>query len=49
MSNIRSEAYIQVRRGELLVELFLQDIGAMFVAKPDRDLGVDCLEPVVNF
>jgi hypothetical protein len=48
MSNIRSEAYIQARRGELLVELFLQDIGAMFLAKPDSDLGVDFLVAFEN-
>ena len=48
MSNIRSEAHITARRGELLVELFLQDLGAMFVAKPDSDLGVDFLVAFEN-
>lgn len=29
------------RRGELLAELFLQDLGAEFVARPTADLGYD--------
>lgn len=29
------------RRGELLAELFLQELGAQFVARPTADLGYD--------
>jgi hypothetical protein len=29
------------RRGELLVELFLEDLGAEFIARPAADLGYD--------
>lgn len=37
----RSKADMRGRRGELLAELFLQDLGAEFVARPTADLGYD--------
>jgi Domain of unknown function (DUF4365) len=37
----RAKADMVGRRGELLAELFLQDLGAEFVAKPMADLGYD--------
>lgn len=37
----RVKAEIMGRRGELLAELFLQDLGAEFVARPTADLGYD--------
>jgi len=37
----RSKAEMLGRRGELLAELFLQDLGADFVARPTADLGYD--------
>lgn len=37
----RAKAEITGRRGELLAELFLQDLGAEFVARPTVDLGYD--------
>lgn len=37
----RPKAEMLGRRGELLAELFLQDLGAEFVARPTADLGYD--------
>ncbi len=37
----QSKAYMLGRRGELIVELFLQDLGPPFVAKPTTDFGYD--------
>jgi hypothetical protein len=37
----RQKAELLGRRGELLAELFLQDLGAEFVARPTADLGYD--------
>lgn len=37
----RQKAELLGRRGELLAELFLQDLGAEFVARPTTDLGYD--------
>ena len=37
----RQKSGILGRRGELLAELFLQDLGAEFVARPTSDLGYD--------
>lgn len=36
-----SEAYMIGRRGELIAELFLQDLKPAFVAKPTSDFGYD--------
>jgi len=38
-----SKAYMVGRRGELIAELFLQDMNPSFVAKPTSDLGYDFL------
>ena len=37
----RPKAELLGRRGELLAELFLQELGAEFVARPTADLGYD--------
>lgn len=37
----RAKAEMLGRRGELLAELFLQELGAEFVARPTADLGYD--------
>jgi hypothetical protein len=37
----RTKAELLRRRGELLAELFLQEMGAEFVARPTTDLGYD--------
>ncbi len=37
----RQRAEMVGRRGELLAELFLQELGAQFVARPTADLGYD--------
>ena len=36
-----SQAYMIGRRGELIAELFLQDLNPSFVAKPTSDFGYD--------
>ncbi|MGZ8246033.1 DUF4365 domain-containing protein, partial [Methylomagnum sp.] len=36
-----SHSSIVGRRAELMAELFLQDLGATFVAKPEPDIGYD--------
>ncbi len=36
-----SQAYMFGRRGELITELFLQDLNPSFVAKPSSDFGYD--------
>jgi hypothetical protein len=41
MKNMNSNAQMIGRRGELIAELFLQDIGAEFIARPQADLGYD--------
>jgi hypothetical protein len=41
MSNTNSQAQFIGRRGELMAELFLQDIGASVVARPHADIGYD--------
>jgi hypothetical protein len=41
MSERSSKAQLLERRGELLAELFLQELGAEFVARPTADLGYD--------
>jgi Domain of unknown function (DUF4365) len=37
----RDKGELMGRRGELLAELFLQELGAEFVARPTADLGYD--------
>jgi hypothetical protein len=37
----RAKSEMLGRRGELLAELFLQELGAEFVARPTADLGYD--------
>lgn len=37
----RERAELLGRRGDLLAELFLQELGAEFVARPSADLGYD--------
>lgn len=37
----KSKSEMLGRRGELLAELFLQELGAAFVARPTADLGYD--------
>jgi hypothetical protein len=37
----KAKAELLGRRGELLAELFLQELGAVFVARPTGDLGYD--------
>lgn len=37
----KGKAEMVGRRGELLAELFLQELGAQFVARPTADLGYD--------
>jgi len=37
----QSRPYIIGRRGELIAELFLQDLNPSFVAKPTTDFGYD--------
>ena len=37
----KQKAELLGRRGELLAELFLEDLGAEFVARPTADLGYD--------
>lgn len=37
----KQKAELLARRGELLAELFLQDLGAEFVARPSADVGYD--------
>ena len=41
MSKTKSQAEFIARRAELMVELLLQDIGAIVVSKPDADIGYD--------
>ena len=41
MSDRLSRTHLLGRRGELLAELFLQELGAEFVARPTADLGYD--------
>ena len=41
MSERSSRADLLWRRGELLAELLLQDLGAEFIARPTGDLGYD--------
>jgi len=41
MNNTKSQAEIVARRAELLVELFLQDLGATFVSDPRSATGYD--------
>ena len=41
MSERSSRAHLVGRRGELLAELFLQELGPEFVARPAADLGYD--------
>jgi hypothetical protein len=41
MTDERSRSYLIGRRAELIAELFLQDLNALFVTKPTPDLGYD--------
>ncbi|MCP4700821.1 MAG: DUF4365 domain-containing protein [Gammaproteobacteria bacterium] len=41
MNSKQSKAEIIERRGELIAELFLQDLNPSFVAKPTTDFGYD--------
>jgi hypothetical protein len=41
MSDTNTNAHLVARRAELMVELFLQDIGATLVSKPVTDVGYD--------
>jgi len=48
MNNTKSQAEIAARRAELLVELFLQDLGATFVSDPRADTGYDFIVAFPN-
>jgi hypothetical protein len=48
MNNTKSHAGIAARRAELLVELFLQDLGATFVSDPRSDTGYDFIVAFPN-
>lgn len=48
MNNTKSQAEIVARRAELLVELFLQDLGATFVSGPRSDTGYDFIVAFPN-
>jgi hypothetical protein len=41
MNKTTSQTQFMARRAELMVELFLQDLGAVLVSKPDADIGYD--------
>ena len=41
MNNTQTNKQVISRRGELLAELFLQDLHPSFVAKPTADFGYD--------
>ena len=44
----QSRSELIARRGELMAELLLQDLGAEFVARPTTDLGYDLLAGFPN-
>lgn len=44
----RTRSELIARRGEILAELLLQDLGAEFVARPTTDLGYDLLAGFPN-
>jgi len=46
--NTKSQAEIVARRAELLVELFLQDLGATFVSDPSSATGYDFIVAFQN-
>jgi hypothetical protein len=48
MNNTKSQAKIVGRRAELLVELFLQDLGATFVSDPRSATGYDFIVAFPN-
>ena len=48
MNNTKSQAEIVTRRAELLVELFLQDLGATFVSDPRSASGYDFIVAFPN-
>lgn len=48
MSSAKSHAEMVARRAELLVELFLQDLGATFVSDPRTDTGYDFIVSFPN-
>jgi hypothetical protein len=48
MNNTKSQAEIVTRRAELLVELFLQDLGATFVSDPRSAMGYDFIVAFPN-
>ncbi len=48
MNNTKSYAEINARRAGLLVELFLQDLGATFVSDPRSDTGYDFIVAFPN-
>jgi hypothetical protein len=48
MNNAKSHAEIVTRRAELLVELFLQDLGATFVSDPRSETGYDFIVAFPN-
>jgi hypothetical protein len=48
MSSTKSQAEIVARRSELLVELFLQDLGATFVSDPRSATGYDFIVAFPN-
>jgi hypothetical protein len=48
MNNTKSQAEIVARRAELLVELFLQDLGANFVSDPRAATGYDFIVAFPN-
>jgi hypothetical protein len=48
MNNTKSHTEIVARRAELLVELFLQDLGATFVSDPRSDTGYDFIVAFPN-
>jgi len=48
MNNTKSQAELVARRAELLVELFLQDLGATFVSDPRSATGYDFIVAFPN-
>jgi hypothetical protein len=48
MNNTKSQAEIVARRAELIVELFLQDLGATFVSDQSSAMGYDFIVAFPN-
>jgi hypothetical protein len=48
MSSQNSGSHIAARRGELMAELFLQELNPLFVSRPTEDFGYDLLVGFLN-